>query len=74
MALYANKYMERFVLERDIRNGVYWMIILCRQTSSRPKVDVFCKELLEESRKRIELNLDDGSGKYNRKLLMYLGH
>lgn len=73
MALYAHKYFERYVQEKDMRDSVIGENPVPTNFIKTRRLDEHFKELLDEKRKRRELDTDKSLEHIQSKVLQIMG-
>ena len=73
MASYANKHLQKFVPERDLRDSILTANPVPSNISGPKKLDEFFRELLDEQKKKTELFWDSSLEKIQLKIVNVLG-
>ena len=73
MASYANKHLQKFVPERDLRDSILTANPVPSNIGGPKKLDEFFRELLDEQKKKTELFWDSSLEKIQQKIVNVLG-
>ena len=69
MASYANKHLQKFVPEKDLRDSILTFSPVPSNIDGPKKLDEFFKELLDEKKKKTELFWDSSLQKIQQKMV-----